>query len=320
MLRKLILSIAALSCVLSVQAANWKDNITMLVIPREPVLIQIAQDISRRYPVLLVCYQQRGEQLSIHAWNSKNWVPISKEDYAAGTFFKNAPKHAVIVEKEEGAAADVLIPDGTWCAHGNRLVSTDPRTVIHLLGRHFDFSYSHWMQFCRRYDYALEAVNPSLINVYWWHYKGEDVLPALEARDYKADMDKWVYINITDEEQPGEDVEQQQKTDAAVEDLFETPETTTPEPKPEVELESETSRESIETPAQETAEPVSPEPASDEAMEEVVETENYVAVSAPTPAPIAEVAPPTEEPVEMEDVDPFSSNDIPAAKIILPNE
>ncbi len=193
--RKLFLFLFVLLLSLTGSAANKKTQITMLVVPRQPLLVQIAQDISRRYTALLVCYQQQGDRTAIHAWNGKSWVAVSEEAYARGEFFKAGPSHAVIVENGKGSAPKIMTPDGTWCKSGNRISTTDPRAVIHLLGRYFDFPYSYWMQFSQRYNYDLEAVNPSLLNVYWWHFRGKDLLPAMEKRDYRADMGQWLYLD-----------------------------------------------------------------------------------------------------------------------------
>jgi len=201
MFKKALLAILVLLGAFSLYAQDeeipWRKDITMLLVPREPVIIQIAQDISRRYPSLIVCYQKTGSSVSLFAWNGTGWVTVSPEDYANGTFFENRPLHMVVVEKEGQPAPEALTPEGFWCTSGNRLTSTDPRVVIHLLGRYFDFPYRYWMQFSKRYDYALEAINPGLINVFWWHYRGDQVMPAMKARDLEADMENWLFLDIT---------------------------------------------------------------------------------------------------------------------------
>lgn len=195
MLKKHILG-ATLSltvAVLTVQA-GWKTDITMLVVPREEIPIQIAQDISRRYPVLIVSYQKTPTALKLHAWNGESWVGISVEDYSNGTFFANRPKHAILVENEKNPVPAVLIPNSIWCESGNRLASTDPRVMLHLLGRYFDFSYRYWDQFTRRYGYAMEQINPSLINVNWWNVRSNVPIEPRDRRNFSKDMGKWYYL------------------------------------------------------------------------------------------------------------------------------
>lgn len=197
MFKKTLLAILVLLGAFSLYAQDeeipWRKDITMLLVPRDPVIIQIAQDISRRYPSLLVCYQKVGSSVSLFAWNGTGWVTVSPEDYANGTFFETRPQHMIIIEKEDQPAPAILTPEGFWCTSGNRLTSTDPRVVIHLLGRYYDFPYRYWIQFSKRYDYALEAINPELINVFRWHHRRDQV----KARDMEADIENWLFLDIT---------------------------------------------------------------------------------------------------------------------------
>ena len=261
----------------------------MLVVPREPLAVQVAQDISRRYPVLLVCYQVTPAEPVLHAWNGKSWVPVTTADYVNGTFFTHRPRHAVIVEPEGSPAPEILIPDGTWCESGNRLTSTNTRVMIHLLGRYFDFPYRYWVQFSKRYNYTLEETNPALINVPWVHYRGDKIVPAFKKRDSDLDMDKWFFLDIT----PPEPIEP-----VVIE--------AEPEALPPAEIPAE---ELIEEPAEEPVELPAEEPAAtvEEIVVELTETVPNVVIEEVT-APAVEVS-------------PFSTNDIPAAElIVLPAE
>ena len=76
MLKKLAVLIVVLSALSMSAQAFWKSDITMLVVPREALPVQIAQDISRRYPVLLVCYQQddRGRHSQIRCSQGSAWA------------------------------------------------------------------------------------------------------------------------------------------------------------------------------------------------------------------------------------------------------
>ncbi len=318
--RKLFLSLVALSLALTAAAANKKTAITMLVFPREPLLVQIAQDISRRYTALLVCYQQTGDQTAIHAWNGRSWVAVSEEAYARGDFFKVGPDYAVIVEAKKGAAPEVMIPDGSWFPAGNRLATSDPRAVIHLLGRYFDFPYSYWMQFSRRYNYELEAINPSLKNVFWWHFRGKDILPAMEKRDYKADLDKWLSLDSTP-------VLPQAPAEPAVIDRV--PKKSLPAAAPAMEklLEDLFETEKPAAPPSETGDRNEPgtDPSKEPAVKEPApETEAAAATGGTIPA----LAAPAEEPeipgkteeAAPEKINPFSMRDIPAATVIRPSK
>lgn len=312
MFKKILLRLLVLlgACVLTAQA-EWKFDvtttagpkvITMLVVPRDATAVQIANDISKDHRVLLVCYQQTDELLKIHAWNGKSWVNVPVEDYTNGMFFTHAPTHAILVEPEGSPAPEILVPDGVWCASGNRLTSTDPRVMIHLLGRYFDFPYRTWKDFSRRYELPIEKINPALINITWLHHYGEDLFKKRALRDPKADLDKWLYLDITP-----------------------------PPPVEPVVIEAEPAViPPVEIPAVEPVKPEEPEAVAEEVSAAVKEPE---AVMEEKPAPV-------EKPVEVPDtndvekiladladvpepapkvvVDPFSAREIPAAEVILP--
>ncbi len=193
MIKKNVLTILILLSAVCLNAqTNPKKEITMLVVPRDAKTIQIAQDIAEHYPVLIVCYQQTHNLPKLHAWNGEGWVDISVEDYETGVFFENPPQHAIIIEPENTPAAEVLVPDGTWCKSGNRLTTTDPRTMIHLLGLYFDFPHRHWRALAQAHGLSVADINPGLLNIYWWQYP--EKRPTLDPED---DMDHWLFLDIT---------------------------------------------------------------------------------------------------------------------------
>lgn len=284
MLKKIVLLMLSLIGAFALSASAWwsSKDITMLVVPRDPMAIRIAQDMSQLRPVLLVTYKQLPDGLFIHAWNGKSWVSVSPEDYVSGAFFANRPSHTIIVQSESETAPELLVPDGTWCAEGNRLTSTDPRVLLHLLGRYFDVSYQTWKDLTWRYKYTLEEINPGLQNIPWWHFRGNEIYQARMKRNLAADLEKWFFLDITPPPPP--------EPVAVEEEIKELP--------------------AVEIPAGEEM------PAEDSVTTEVVE-----GIDAPVleeaAAPVLEEAA-IEEPVVTVDADPFSEDEIPPAAIIEP--
>jgi hypothetical protein len=170
---KRLLWLALLCLTACALPAAARPKITLLAVPADPLAVQIAQDISRRYPVLLVTYQTFQGRTRLHAWNGDNWVPVSADDYARGAFFANRPSHALVIDSEQRPAPAEILPVSIWCAGADRIHSADPRVLIHLLGRHFQFPFVYWEQFSKRYNYTIEQINPELIGVSAWHDPGE---------------------------------------------------------------------------------------------------------------------------------------------------
>jgi len=174
--------------------AIWKKTITMLMVPRDAKVIQIAQDVSRHYPTLIVCYQTVQNELNLHAWNGKGWIHLPVEDYINGSFCSNQPQHIIWIEPENSPAADLdlLVPNGFWCKSGHRLLSTEPRQMIHLLGRHFNFPHRIWNEFAKTYGYRIEEINPILLNRY--RRKLNEKYPPLDLGDLTS---KWKILDIS---------------------------------------------------------------------------------------------------------------------------
>jgi hypothetical protein len=334
MFKKLVLLtvVVLFTLLLPVQAFWGSDDITMLVMPREVIPLQIAQDIARRYPVMIVSYQMTRGELKIHAWNGDSWVAVPVEDYASGTFFANRPKRAIVVENERLHAPVEVIPNSTWCESATRIASTDPRTLLHLLGLSFDFPFRYWNQFAKRYDFALEQINPTLENVHWWNLRGDVLLEKRAQRDFSIDLDKRHYLATLpppviapvamEAETPVAAPAAPEKTNAgatAVDITAKAPEApvvkapaTKPAPVIEpvpvkvTELEATVVKPAEATQSVESLPSLKPEPVI-------------------VPAPLVEMEPvieaaPAAKPAAAVEADPFSTNEIPAAEIVVPQE
>jgi hypothetical protein len=344
MFKKLVLLTVVVLSVLSLPVrAFWKDEITMLVVPAEKNPVQIAQDISRRYPVLIVSYELVKGKWELYAWDDEKWIPVPAEDYTSGTFFANRPEHTIIVEHERFRAPDLLTPNSIWCESAARISSTDPRVMIHLLGLHFDFPYRHWNQLAERYGYELEEINPTLENVHWWNIRGDALIEKRAKRDFSVDQDKWhdlatlpppaiepVMLEkepvIPEVEKPA--VEPVVPAAGAVNITVKAPETPAekaPVAKPapaETKPLPSVKPEPVIKPVPE----IKPAPPVEQAP--AVETAPAPAplVEAPAvPATVAEIkreieaVVPAAEPVAVE-ADPFTMDEIPAAEIVVPQE
>jgi hypothetical protein len=302
MLKKLMLLSVSVFSLLAPPSQAWRnDEITMLVVPREVQPLQIAQDISRRYPVLIVSYQTQKGDLKIHAWNGDSWVDVSAEDYTNGTFFAIRPKHAIIVENERSPAPATLVPSRTWCESANRLTSTDPRIMLHLLGIYFDFPFRHWNQLAKRYNYSIEEINPTLKNVHWWDLRADILLAKRADRNFSVDLDNWYYLEtipapviepvVLDEEAP-----------APVED-------------PTGATTVDITAKAPDKPSEDAGAPAKSAPAIE--PEPIIEAAPTVTPEEPVLVEPETVSSP--KPAVITTTDPFST-DVPAAEIVMPPE
>jgi hypothetical protein len=163
--------------VLSVQAR--KEEITLILIPREKATQQLGLDIANRYPTMLVSYTvAKNGTISLHGWARTRWVNITPDDYAAGNFFKKGPHSALIVEKAGAPVPEKLVPPVDWCTDVAKISTTQLRPLIHLLGQYFDFNYKDWKWFSQRYRLSVDAINPEGLNMAWYHKRLDEHLKS----------------------------------------------------------------------------------------------------------------------------------------------
>ncbi|MDD3275677.1 MAG: hypothetical protein PHP93_01360, partial [Kiritimatiellales bacterium] len=205
----------------------------------------------------------------------------------------------------------------------NRLTSTDPRVMLHLLGLSFDFPFRHWDQLANRYGYALEEINPTLENVYWWNLQGDVLMEKRARRDFSADLNNWRYLEtipapviepvMIEEPAPEAATAAPGATDV---DITARPASEKAEPIPAVESAPvEPAAAPMPAPIAESAPdaPVVETPAPPVAIEETVESVPAVDIAAEPEVPAV-------APTETIVADPFSADEIPAAEIVVPAE
>ncbi len=174
----LTLVLVASSAVFS--SANRKDEVTLVMVPREDAVVQLGMDIANRYPTLLVSYLiGANETASLHGWSGTQWVNITLDDFRGGNFFRTGPDSVLIVEKDGVSVLDSMIPPPEWCMNVSRITTDEIRPLLHLVGQYYDFSFKEWSWFAKRYGLELDAINPEGLNVAWYnkrmneHFKSE---------------------------------------------------------------------------------------------------------------------------------------------------
>jgi hypothetical protein len=153
------------------------DGITLLMVPREDGLVHLGKDVGTRHPTLLISYALLANgTVSLHGWSGSEWVNVTPESFAEGSFFHKQPESAVIVWEADAQMPEALIPSGEWCPMAYGISTTEMRALIHLLGRHYEFRYDDWKWFSENYKMPLESINPDNLNVSWYHRRlGENL-------------------------------------------------------------------------------------------------------------------------------------------------
>ncbi|MDF7799937.1 hypothetical protein P4C99_10710 [Pontiellaceae bacterium B1224] len=191
-MKKLIIGLVAGVMLASMATASRKDEVTLVMMPREDGVLRVGLDIANRYPTLLVSYKVLPNGVSLHGWNGQEWVNISLNDFHEGNFFRTGPDSALVVEQEGMTIPEIMIPPIGWCDAAYKITTTDTRPLLHLVGQYYDFKYKDWKWFSDNYKMSMEAINPEGLNVSWYHKRfGDHLKKGPVAAD---DLQYWVAI------------------------------------------------------------------------------------------------------------------------------
>jgi hypothetical protein len=191
--RWLIVAAALLSAV--VTFASRRDEVTLVMVPRDEASVKLGMDIANRYPSLLLSYQLAPSGgVSLHGWTGTQWVNVTVQDFQDGNFFRTGPDSAVVVEKEGVAVPESIVPPAEWAPLVYKVTTTKVRPLLHLLGKHFDFKYKDWKWFSTRYNLPMESINPNGLNMAWYHKPLKEHFASQGETGGFDDLQCWVAI------------------------------------------------------------------------------------------------------------------------------
>ena len=155
-------------------AGEKQQDVTMLVIPAQYSVVQVGMDIYRSYPTILLSYQggSNGTDPVLYAWNGREWLYISCDDYEAGRFFREPLARAVLIG--DAATLPELLADGpVWTPLVIKVPTIKTPELINSLGKVYGFDEYTWIWFARRFGLELVDINQPAGQLSW--YDGEYV-------------------------------------------------------------------------------------------------------------------------------------------------
>lgn len=159
-----------------------QTDFSVLVIPAQHGLIQIARDFESFKPILLVSYDTAApvETPFLHTWNGLEWKRLPAESYASGSFLRRDPLRVVIIGSPGPRVARLVEQAAVWSRREVlNIESTDPVETINALGRIFDISVRDWRWLANRYVLELEDLNRHTEYLSWYDtYRASDLPPA----------------------------------------------------------------------------------------------------------------------------------------------
>lgn len=138
----------------AVTPAAAQDDAVLLVTPSRYLVMQVAFDVARRYPTVLVSYQGTPEEPVLHVWNGYEWMPLSLADYQSGAFLQTYPGRTIFL------GDDALLPKelrsiGSWCSESTQIPELEPAGLVNGIGRYLPFTPADWRWFAGRYNLKL---------------------------------------------------------------------------------------------------------------------------------------------------------------------
>lgn len=163
-----VLALAA--CGAGGAALGVERGITMLVVPARYSVMQVAFDITRRFPVVLVSYQGEAstDEPLLHAWNGSEWARITVEEYADAAFVQVPPSQAVLVGGDDLLPPVLATAVSGWCPKVMTVPTTETPDLLNALGKVFKFDGSDWRWFARRYNLTIENLNAERMQHSWY--------------------------------------------------------------------------------------------------------------------------------------------------------
>ena len=134
-------------------AAAQADAVLLVAPARYPVM-QVAFDVARRYPTVLVSYQGAPTAPALHVWNGYEWMALSLGDYQSGAFLQSYPGRTIFL------GDDALLPSdlrsiGAWCDQSTQIPTLEKHALVNAIGSYLPFTPSDWRWFAGRYNLTL---------------------------------------------------------------------------------------------------------------------------------------------------------------------
>lgn len=138
----------------AVQPAAAQADAVLLVTPSRYSVMQVAFDVARRYPTVLVSYQGAEPEPVLHVWNGYEWMPLALADYQSGAFLQTYPGRTIFL------GDDALLPASlrsisAWCDKTTQVPELDTTALVNAIGQYLPFTPADWRWFAGRYHLTL---------------------------------------------------------------------------------------------------------------------------------------------------------------------
>ena len=134
----------------------------LLVIPDRYTMVQVAADVAAMKPVTVVSYGSviRSGSLNLHLWDrySRQWLPLSEDDFRSEEGFRVAPVEAIVVGTDD-ALRGSIVDAMAFGVPVKELTSLDTVALLNTVNERTPFSKRQWGFLAGKYDLKLTDTN-----------------------------------------------------------------------------------------------------------------------------------------------------------------
>ncbi len=157
----------------------WAGSATpnsIMVVPARKRLVQLAFKIAQCKEIGLVTYNTSPGLSAplLHAWNGREWIQISMDDYVEGRFMSGDPKHVFLLGDVSSLPLQMM--DGpTWYKGLNRITTFDTATIVNQMGNVLHFSARQWKWLAEIYGMKIKDESTEQRRYGRWGAPGKEV-------------------------------------------------------------------------------------------------------------------------------------------------
>lgn len=153
-----ILAVAAVVLGGAAMPAAAQEDAVLLVAPARFDVMQVAFDVARRYPTVLVSYQGAPDAPALHVWNGYEWMALALEDYRGGAFLQSYPGRTIFLGGDDLLPAS-LREINAWCPQSTQIPVLERHALVNAIGSYLPFTPADWRWFAGRYNLTLKNAN-----------------------------------------------------------------------------------------------------------------------------------------------------------------
>ena len=145
-------------------------EVSILLVPATPNLVQLGRDLSDTGSVFMMSYAPEAapNRPFLHIWDGNQWLPVSSEAFASGSFMKVPVQQVIVVGLENDRTAHLIETSLMWCPEVLNMSTYDVTALINQLGRIYDFSKAEWEWVAERYQLELQDLTSDLPQQSWY--------------------------------------------------------------------------------------------------------------------------------------------------------